>query len=350
MLGVEGTGTWKVTPEERTPWIRSMSCSVSGGNASDPGPGWVSDTTASVAASLVDRPLTWARVVLVRPVTTANAATPIAAPSIVSEDLTGRADTLVLASVMMSARPEASVPPLAVTLFQAGTIRSPSCFRRLGPGPRGLVFGDDAVGDGQVAVSPGGDAGVVGDDDHGDAVAVEGVEQVEDGPGAGGVKVAGWLVAEQQGGPPGPGARDGDALFFPARQLSGLCPGPVQYPDAVQGVQRQGDPRRSGDPLVGQAEGDIVRGGAVRDQVEGLEDEADVVRPQRRHLPVGNVPGVGPGEGDRPGGRPVQQSHQVQQGGLARPGPAHERDVIVGGYGNGGRPKSPDRRRARLSG
>ena len=116
-----------------------MSCSVSGGNASDPGPGWVSDTTTSVAARLLNRPLTWALVVLVRPVTTANAATPIAAPSIVSEDRTGRADTLLLASVMMSARPEASVPPVAVTLFQAGTIRSPSGFRRLAPGSANSV-------------------------------------------------------------------------------------------------------------------------------------------------------------------------------------------------------------------
>jgi hypothetical protein len=124
-----------------------------------------------------------------------------------------------------------------VTLFHAGTIRSPSGFRRLGPGPRGLLFGDDAVGDGQVALSPGGDGGVVGDDDDGDAVAVEGVEQVEDGPGAGGVEVASWLVAEQQGGPPGHGARNSDTLFFPARQVSGLRPGPVQYPDAVQGLR-----------------------------------------------------------------------------------------------------------------
>src|SRR6266568_5350761 len=102
-----------------------MSCSVSGGNASDLEAGWASDTTTSVAARLLNRPLTWARVVLARPVTMANAATPIAAPSIVSNDRTGRADTLTLASAVVSARPDVIRPILAAAACHVGTDPSP---------------------------------------------------------------------------------------------------------------------------------------------------------------------------------------------------------------------------------
>ena len=80
----------------------------------------------------------------------------------------------------------------------------------------------------------------------------------------------------------GQGAGHGDALLLAARQLARAVRQAVAQPD---GVDHAVDPR-----LVGLAAGegdrerDVLVGVERRDQVEGLEDEADLVAPQDREL------------------------------------------------------------------
>ena len=92
-----------------------------------------------------------------------------------------------------------------------------------------------------------------------------------------GVEVAGGLVAEQQIGVGDDGAGDGDALLLAAGELAG---------EVVEAVAEADELERGGgvfDALalleVGelQRQFDVFEGGQHRDQVERLEDEADVV-------------------------------------------------------------------------
>ncbi len=122
-----------------------------------------------------------------------------------------------------------------------------------------------------------GEAHFVGDDDHGHAVGGEVAHDVEDFADEFGVQGGGGFVEEHEFGAHGQGAGDRDALLLAAGELAGVGGGLVGQPDAgqqgvgaVQDVASgfAADPQRGFD--------DVAQGGHVREQVEPLEDHADL--------------------------------------------------------------------------
>ena len=94
------------------------------------------------------------------------------------------------------------------------------------------------------------------------------------------VEVAGRLVGEQHGRPAHEGAGDGDALLLAARKLGRLVPEPVGQADRLDEFL---EPTRVElAPGDRQRQGDVLRRRQGRQEVERLEDEADLVAAQLR--------------------------------------------------------------------
>src|SRR5262249_28455615 len=77
-------------------------------------------------------------------------------------------------------------------------------------------------------------------------------------------------------------------------------------------------------------QGHVVQGRGARQQVEGLEDEADGVVAQPGQLGGAQLGHVPAGDPQGPAGRPVQPAEQVHEGGLAGAGRAEDRGVVTG--------------------
>ncbi|KAG1246583.1 hypothetical protein G6F65_020607 [Rhizopus arrhizus] len=119
----------------------------------------------------------------------------------------------------------------------------------------------------------------VRDDHDGHAQALVDVAQHgQHRPRGFGVERRGGFVAQQHGGLAGQGTRDRHALLLPARQLRRVAGGLVGQADDIQAV-----PHARGDLFTGapamhpQREGDVFKHGLVLQQVELLEDHADVL-------------------------------------------------------------------------
>ena len=147
-----------------------------------------------------------------------------------------------------------------------------------GGGNERIGVGDDAaVGElddaGRVLV---GQFGVVRDHDD-EAVAGHVAQQVHDLHARLGVEGAGGLVGQQDFGVVDEGARDGDALHLAARHLRGLLVDMVFQADPFQGVEGPLAALGARDARQGQGQLDVRQDALVRDQVVGLEDEADAI-------------------------------------------------------------------------
>ena len=179
-------------------------------------------------------------------------------------------------------------------------------------GGRGLhVVDDPAVGQEHDGVGVGRGRRVVGDHDDGLAHVVDGLpHEGEDLAAAAGVEVAGRLVGEDDLGPAGQRPGHGDPLLLAARQLGRAVLQPVAEAD---GGDDPVEPAPVGLP-AGQVEreGDVLGRRQRRQQVVGLEDEADAVAPQPGERLLGQRPEVdvahvGPA-GGRCRGRPCSAS------------------------------------------
>ena len=123
--------------------------------------------------------------------------------------------------------------------------------------------------------------------------------------------------------------RDSEPLTLAARQHAGLVVGSLAEREQVEQPSRArlGTPSRgAGDD---RREHDILERGHSLEQVEELEDEADVLAPHPRALVLVLVRERHPGEADlsRFGG--VHPGNQVQQGGLATARRTHHRDEFA---------------------
>ena len=109
-------------------------------------------------------------------------------------------------------------------------------------------------------------------------------EELEDLAAGLRVEVAGRLVGEDDGRLRDQRARDRDALLLAAGELGGPVLPPVLQPDRLDQLL---EPRSVG-LLAGdrQREDDVLLGGEHRQQVEELEDEADVLAPELRQVAV----------------------------------------------------------------
>ena len=123
-------------------------------------------------------------------------------------------------------------------------------------------------------------------------------------------------------------AGDRDALLLAAGQLAGPVADPVGQPEHVD----HGLVAVAVDVAAGELEGeqDVLAGGEHRQQVEGLEDEADVVATEDREGCVVESFERHPGDADGPGGRLVEAGKAVHQRGLAGAGGAHDRGEPAG--------------------
>src|SRR6478672_10406341 len=145
-------------------------------------------------------------------------------------------------------------------------------------GPRRRLVGDDlAVAQQHLAPGVLGDVGLVGDEDHRVAALVELVEEVHDVLRGRRVKVAGRLVGEQDRRPVDQGARDGDPLALAAGELVGHVGHARAEPHLLERLLRPLLALGAGESGVDQRQLDVVQGVGAREQVEGLEDEADLL-------------------------------------------------------------------------
>lgn len=176
-----------------------------------------------------------------------------------------------------------------------------------------------AVADGDPPGGAGRDGGIVGDHHDGDALLVQAVDQVEDRLRGTGVEVAGGLVAQQQVRGVDQRAGDGDALAFPAGEGAGERVEPVAQAHPAQDRRGRSPAVPAGPRDVQLGEGDVLHGRAVRDEVEGLEHEADPAAAQGGAPGLVQLPYVRPAEAVVARGGTVQHPQQVQERGLAGP-------------------------------
>jgi len=171
---------------------------------------------------------------------------------------------------------------------------------------------------------------LVGDHDDRLPVLVDAVaKQVEHVRGVLRVEVAGGLVGEHDRGPRCERAGDRHALLLPTRQLGRAVAQAVAEPDHVNefvepglvGVAT-GDRQRQHDVLVGRQHGD---------EVERLEDEADLVAAQRGQLAVVERRDLDAVEGDCAGRGTVEAGQTVHERRLARARGTHHGGELAGG-------------------
>ena len=165
--------------------------------------------------------------------------------------------------------------------------------------------------------------GAVGDHDDGGAGGVEVAEQVHDVEAVVAVEVAGGLVAEDElrVGDDRPG--NGHALLLPAGELLRIVARPVDDAHALQHLVDLLPTLRLAEAEVAQRQLHVLEDVHVVDEVEALEHEADDPAPQLQAVFLaqgGDIPAVEP-VATRVGG--VEESEDVEQGGLAAAGRAH---------------------------
>ncbi len=215
-----------------------------------------------------------------------------------------------------------------------------------GPSCSGAGVGDDVpVEHLDAPTRPGGDRVVVGDDDDRGTRRVEFFQQLQDGGAGGRVQVPGRLISQHHRRRARYRPGDRDPLPLAPRQLGRPGGGPVRQPDPGQRVCRQPPPLAAADAGVQQPVGHVAQHALVLGEEELLEHEPDPGRPQRRQLPVPHPRHVQAGDAYRPGRRPVQGAHQVQQRGLARPGRADHRHQLPGRHRQARLIQRPHRRR-----
>ena len=180
---------------------------------------------------------------------------------------------------------------------------------------------DAAVGDdGHAGTDALHHAHLVRDDHDGHAQrAVELAQQLQYALGGRGVQRAGGLVAEQHFGVARQRAGDGHALLHAAGELRGIGPlAPGQAHRCQQGA-RPLVSLRALDVRELQREADVLQRRALHQQVEALEDHADVP-PRRAQLLQARK--VRPRHGDAAGVRPLEQVHAAHERALPRAGKA----------------------------
>lgn len=169
----------------------------------------------------------------------------------------------------------------------------------------------------------GGEFEVVGDEDEGGAgFVVEVEEEVDDVAAVAAVEVAGGFVGKEQGGAVDEGAGEGDALLLTAGELNGVVVGAVLEADFGE----QAACAAVGIALAEQFQGhhDVFEGGEGGDELEILEDEADVAS-AKGGAPVfaeGVERGIEQGDGAVGGG--VEPGAEAEQGGFPTAGGAHD--------------------------
>jgi hypothetical protein len=138
------------------------------------------------------------------------------------------------------------------------------------------------------------------------------------------VEVPGRLVGEDHGRVVDERPCDREALLLAAAELVRRRARDVREPEPLDepasALARAGQPRR---------EQDVALAGQLRQQVEELEDEADMVASQGAQLALRGARDAPPGDDDLARVGAVEPAEQVQERGLARPAAAEDGDDLA---------------------
>src|SRR5690606_8611574 len=189
--------------------------------------------------------------------------------------------------------------------------------------------GGHAVDDVHVALRARGELRVVGHHHDGGALLVDFLEQLHHPARHLRIEVAGRLVRQQQARAARERARDRGALLLAAGQLGRIVLHARAEADLRQRLLDALAALGGRHAAVAQRHVAVVEQVEVRDQVEALEDEADLAVAQLRARVVGQTAHVlaveqvfAPGEG-------LQQARDVEEGGLARARGAGDRNELA---------------------
>src|SRR5207247_1200838 len=114
------------------------------------------------------------------------------------------------------------------------------------------------------------------------ALTVQALEEGEDLEAGAGVQRARWLVGQDDRGVVDEGTGDGDPLLLPAGELARLVVLAVGEPDLDEPLAGARPTIACRDARVEERELDVLERGHSGQQVEGLEDEADLAAPDLR--------------------------------------------------------------------
>lgn len=112
-------------------------------------------------------------------------------------------------------------------------------------------------------------------------------EDIEDLRASVDVKLAGWLVRDDEIGFRGEGPRDGDALLFATGKLPGTVPDAITEANGLEEFRRAFTTRAFADAAFDEWQRDVRAGGQGREQVKALEDDPDVVESEPGTFPFG---------------------------------------------------------------
>ncbi len=159
--------------------------------------------------------------------------------------------------------------------------------------------------------------------------AVELGHQLDDAGARGPVEVARGLVREEHPRLVAERAGEGDPLLLAPRKLRGVVVAAVAQSHPLE--QLVGAEARI---EAAQLEGDldVLPRGQRGDEVEGLEDEADLLRAQPRPRVLAQRAELDAVEEDAPAGGPVEARHQREQRALAAARRAEDGHVRAGGH------------------
>ena len=107
--------------------------------------------------------------------------------------------------------------------------------------------------------------------------------------------------------------------------------GPIGEPDALQELRRPAPRRARRAPGQQRGQLDVLDGGELVHQVEGLEDETDRVATQPSQRLLAELVDAAPPEPDLARRRPFQAAEQVQQGRLTASARAHHGQRLARG-------------------
>src|SRR5271165_344411 len=195
------------------------------------------------------------------------------------------------------------------------------------------VLSDAPVADADPAVGEPRDILVVGRDHdrHPGARAKVG-QRRHDLPGRVGIEVAGRLVGNDDARAVGERPGDGDALLLAAGQSRWKVTQALSQPDLVQELLGTLCALVRTDVVREHGDGDVLLGRERRDEVEVLEDKADVLRTDLGQLLVAEAGQVASLKADRAARRAVEGAEQLQQRALSRAARSLQRDDLPAVY------------------
>src|SRR6202171_757677 len=197
-----------------------------------------------------------------------------------------------------------------------------------------LPVADLAVDDPDAALGAGGDAGVVGDEDDGLAGGGQLFEDPDDVAAGFRVEVAGRLVRQDERGGGEARAGEGHTWALAARELARAMLGAVVDADALERIHGALAALVAAQAGVEQRQLDVLPDRGPRQEVESLEDEADLLvahAGQRTSRHLGHVFTVQPVLAA--GGR-VETAEDVHEGRLAGAGGTDDGDELAAADGH----------------